>query len=206
MSAKLTSGGPDDRWGRARTAAAMARRSLSQDVRMSWRHVWLNRVAGSSAMPRMGRYVLYRAHGLPMRTPNVFSGCVFRGSEPVSIGAGTFVNHSCVFEANAPIEIGRDSHIAMEVMFVTSDHDMQSDGGFAYYASYRGIKVGDRCWLGARVTVLPGVTIGDDVVVAAGAVVTSDCAPGGLYAGLPAKRIRDLDPAERAGATSSGQH
>jgi maltose O-acetyltransferase len=47
-------------------------------------------------------------------------------------------------------------------------------------------------WMGARVTVLPGVTVGDGCVIAAGAVVTKDCEPGGVYAGLPARRIRSV--------------
>lgn len=51
----------------------------------------------------------------------------------------------------------------------------------------------DGCWLGGNVTVLPGVTIGRGCVIAAGAVVTKSCDPNGLYAGVPARRIRDLD-------------
>ncbi|WP_372495087.1 acyltransferase [Nocardioides pinisoli] len=47
-------------------------------------------------------------------------------------------------------------------------------------------------WIGAAVTVLPGVTIGPGCVVAAGSVVTADCQANGLYAGVPARRIRDL--------------
>jgi maltose O-acetyltransferase len=55
------------------------------------------------------------------------------------------------------------------------------------------VSVGNGSWLGTGVTVLPGVTIGEGCVIAAGAVVTADCAPDGLYAGVPARRIRDLD-------------
>jgi maltose O-acetyltransferase len=42
--------------------------------------------------------------------------------------------------------------------------------------------------------VLPGVTVGDGCVIAAGAVVNADCQPDGLYAGVPARRVRDLEP------------
>lgn len=54
------------------------------------------------------------------------------------------------------------------------------------------ITVGDGCWIGARAVILPGVTIGDGCVIAAGAVVSKDCAPNGMYAGVPARRIREL--------------
>ena len=52
--------------------------------------------------------------------------------------------------------------------------------------------VSSGCWIGARAVLLPGLTIGEGCVVGAGAVVTKDCLPIGLYAGIPARRIRDL--------------
>jgi maltose O-acetyltransferase len=52
------------------------------------------------------------------------------------------------------------------------------------------VTIGDRVWLGVGAIVLPGVTIADDVVVGAGAVVTRDCPVPGLYAGVPAVRVR----------------
>jgi len=47
--------------------------------------------------------------------------------------------------------------------------------------------IGDGAWIGARVIILPGVTVGAGAVIAAGSVVTSDCAPDSLYAGVPAQ-------------------
>lgn len=52
------------------------------------------------------------------------------------------------------------------------------------------VSIGDSCWLGARATILPGVTIGEGTIIGAGAVVTEDCKPGAVYAGVPARRIR----------------
>jgi acetyltransferase-like isoleucine patch superfamily enzyme len=52
------------------------------------------------------------------------------------------------------------------------------------------VEIGTGCWIGARATILGGVRIGDDVVVAAGAVVTRNCEGGGTYAGVPAVRIK----------------
>lgn len=55
------------------------------------------------------------------------------------------------------------------------------------------VTIGNDVWMGANVVVLPGVTIGDNVVIAAGAVVTKDVPSNTLVAGVPAKKIRDLE-------------
>jgi acetyltransferase-like isoleucine patch superfamily enzyme/O-antigen/teichoic acid export membrane protein len=170
--------------------------ALAEDLSWGVRDLLVNRVAGSVLMPRMLRFVAYRAAGLDVRTPNVYPGCTFVGAGRVHLGEDTFVNRDCYFEAVSGISIGAGSAIGMQSMFVTSSHPFGPDGHFAWLAEGRSVRVGNRCWIGARVTVLPGVTIGDDVVVAAGAVVTRDCLPGGLYAGVPAQRVRELTPGE----------
>jgi maltose O-acetyltransferase len=55
------------------------------------------------------------------------------------------------------------------------------------------VTIEDGCWIGANATVLPGVRIAGGTVIAAGAVVTRDCEPNSLYAGVPATRIKALD-------------
>ena len=52
------------------------------------------------------------------------------------------------------------------------------------------VHIGDRCWLGARAMIMPGVTIGDGTIIGAGSVVTKDCEPDALYVGVPAHRVR----------------
>lgn len=54
------------------------------------------------------------------------------------------------------------------------------------------ITVGDGCWIGTNVTILPGVNIRNGCVIGAGSLVTKDCEPNGLYVGVPAKRIKEL--------------
>ena len=75
-------------------------------------------------------------------------------------------------------------------MLITSVHEVDANGQVAREASYREVRIGDRCWLGARVTVMPGVTIGAGTIVGAGALVTKDCDPGAVYVGVPARRVR----------------
>ncbi len=63
------------------------------------------------------------------------------------------------------------------------------------YGPARGepVTIGDRCWIGARAVVLAGVTICDDAVVAAGSVVTRSIDEPGMYAGIAARRVVELD-------------
>ncbi|MCL4151253.1 UNVERIFIED_CONTAM: hypothetical protein GTU68_049014 [Idotea baltica] len=60
----------------------------------------------------------------------------------------------------------------------------------------KGIKIGNNCWIGAKVTVLDGVTIGDNCVLAAGAVITKSMPANSIVGGVPAKVIRDIHPQE----------
>jgi maltose O-acetyltransferase len=122
---------------------------------------------------------------------NILDHCVIAGRATLTIGSDTFVNRMCFFDLLAPVTIGRDCQIAQEVMFCTATHALL-DGGFARRPHGSAVRVGDGCWIGARATLLPGVTVGEGCVVGAGAVVTSDCDPGGVYAGVPARRIRDV--------------
>jgi maltose O-acetyltransferase len=115
--------------------------------------------------------------------------CGFQ-SKHVSIGDGSFVNAGCQFEGFGRIDIGRDVFLGPQVMILTSTHEIDEDGEVNRTPAVRPVHIGDRCWLGARATVLPGVSIGEGTVIGAGAVVTRDCKPGALYVGVPARQVR----------------
>jgi maltose O-acetyltransferase len=111
-------------------------------------------------------------------------------SEQVSIGAGSRVNAGCWFEGHGRIDIGHDCFLGPEVMIMTSVHEIDPDRRVAREATYLPVRIGDRCWLGARATIMPGVTIGAGTIVGAGALVNKDCDPGAVYVGVPARRVR----------------
>ena len=115
---------------------------------------------------------------------------------PITIGAGTFVNYDCVMLDVAPITIGAACQIASRVQLLTATHPIDPDARRRGWEYARPITLGDNVWLGGGVIVCPGVTIGDDSVVGAGAVVTRDLPAGVVALGVPAKvhrRIGDLD-------------
>ena len=76
-------------------------------------------------------------------------------------------------------------------MVLTAAHDFES-GATSRQESYATTTIEDGVWIGARSVVLPGVRVGEGCVIAAGAVVAADCAPFGMYGGVPARRLRDL--------------
>jgi maltose O-acetyltransferase len=143
-------------------------------------------------MPRKGRRLLLLAYGVKVRTSAVMEGCHF-GDSDIEIGRDSFINIGCVFDNSASIEIGERVQVGMEVMFVTSSHVLGTSQRRGTEVIAAPIMIGDGCWIGSRVTILPGVTVGPGCVIGAGALVREDCEPDGLYAGVPARRVKSLD-------------
>lgn len=108
----------------------------------------------------------------------------------ITIGDRFFANYDCKIIDGAAVTFGDDVRIGPNCCFATPNHafdpQMRKDG----YQIYQPITVGNNVWFGASVTVLPGVTIGDDVIIAAGSVVSEDIPAGVLAAGNPCRPIR----------------
>jgi maltose O-acetyltransferase len=115
------------------------------------------------------------------------------GSAKVSIGKSVYINDGCVIIRGAPITIGDQCNIGFGAMLCTITHQSGDRSRRAGMTEFKPIVIGNGCWIGARATILPGVTIGDSCVIAAGAVVTKDCEPNGMYAGVPARRMKELE-------------
>jgi maltose O-acetyltransferase len=158
-----------------------------------YRDVVLNSLIASPLCPAPLRWRALRAYGMRAEQ-SIISPNVWFGSSNISIGAGTFINYGCMFNTTAPIRIGANCDIAMGVTFVTSSHAVGGSERRAGAKTSAPVTIGDGCWIGARATILPGVTIGAGTVVAAGAVVTKDCEPDSIYAGVPARKVRNLEP------------
>jgi acetyltransferase-like isoleucine patch superfamily enzyme len=113
-------------------------------------------------------------------------------SANVTIGRDCFVNHGCVLDASAPIEIGDRVSLGQQVLMTTNTHEADAPERRGGALRATPIRVGDGAWVSARAMLLPGVTVGEGAIVAAGAVVTRDVAPHTLVAGVPARPVRDL--------------
>jgi len=176
-SAEERSFGPGVAW-RARLGSAGFRMASS--------------VATSEVVPGALRRRMHRLLGLQIGEVGMRSGSRFTGNK-VKIGDGSWIHRDVLFDARtASVTVGRNVAVGPGTMFITSTHLIGEAGRRAGQPVAFPIDVGDGCWIGARVLILPGVWRRRRLVLAAGSVVRSDCEPNGLYAGIPARRVRDL--------------
>lgn len=111
----------------------------------------------------------------------------------VTVGAGTFINFGLTALDVAPITIGRHCQIATHVQLLTAWHPLEPAPRRDGLEGASPIVLEDNVWLGGGVIVLPGVTIGENSVVGAGAVVTKDVPPNVVVVGNPARVVKHLD-------------
>ncbi|MBS0237593.1 MAG: acyltransferase [Proteobacteria bacterium] len=110
----------------------------------------------------------------------------------LEIGARTFMNYGCSISATKLISIGPDCKIGMDVLMIDNDYHQIDPTKRGIRPASAPIILEENVWLGARVIVLSGVTIGADSVVAAGSVVTRDIPPRSVAAGQPARVIKSI--------------
>src|SRR5712691_4105667 len=110
----------------------------------------------------------------------------------IYVGARTFANFGLICLDVATVTIGDDVQIGPNVQLLTATHPVQAEPRRRKWEKARPIVIGGNAWLGGGVIVCPGVTIGPDTVVGAGAVVTHDLPAGVVAVGNPAKVIRTL--------------
>lgn len=137
------------------------------------------------------RYAFYRVvcgFDVPPTTA-LCTGAQFTGDmlREISIGEHSYVGYDSFWVVGASITIGKHVSVGHRVEFYTSDHD-PDDPAFARRDAP--IAIGDYAWIGSRVMILKGVTVGEGAVVAAGSLVTKDVEPYTIVGGHPAKFIR----------------
>lgn len=108
----------------------------------------------------------------------------------ITIGKNVFFNTGCSFQDRGGISIGNGSMIGMNVTIATLNHGLAIETRNTTHPSP--VIIGDNVWIGSSSTILPGVTIGDNSVIAAGAVVTKDVPKNTVVAGVPARVIKTV--------------
>ncbi|MGT2715838.1 DapH/DapD/GlmU-related protein [Streptococcus respiraculi] len=110
----------------------------------------------------------------------------------IVIGNNVFINAGCKFQDQGGITIGDRTLVGHNVVIATLNHSFEvAKRGNLVPAA---VSIGQDVWIGANATICPGVKIGDGAVIAAGAVVTKDVAPGTVVGGVPAKVLKEIEP------------
>lgn len=133
------------------------------------------------------RNIFYKLCGIKLgRKATFHMGARFYNPKNISVGEGTIIGDHIFIDGRAKVTIGKHTDIASQVMIYNSEHDL-SDPSFK--AIEEPVTIGDYCFIGPRVIIMPGVNIGDGAVVAGGAVVTKDVPENSIVGGVPAKVI-----------------
>lgn len=108
----------------------------------------------------------------------------------ITIGKNVFINHACSFLDMGGITIEDNVLIGPKVNLTTENHPLNPDDRTTLLC--KPIVIKRNAWIGAAATILPGVTIGENSIVAAGAVVSKDVSPNTIVGGIPAKHIKNI--------------
>lgn len=112
----------------------------------------------------------------------------------IQVGKNVFINGGCHFQDQGGITLGDDCLIGHNVVFATLNHFIEPSERASLQPAP--IVLGEKVWVGSSSTILQGVTIGDNAIIAAGSVVTKDVPANAIVGGVPARLIRYITPKE----------
>ncbi|MBR1689755.1 MAG: sugar O-acetyltransferase [Oscillibacter sp.] len=111
----------------------------------------------------------------------------------IRVGDNFLANYNVTILDIGPVTIGNDVMIGPGTLITTVNHPLSPKGRREHLGIMRPITIGNDVWIGGNCTILPGVTIGNNVVVAAGAVVTHDVPDNVVVGGVPARVLRPIE-------------
>jgi acetyltransferase-like isoleucine patch superfamily enzyme len=153
-----------------------------------WGLLWGATVVGHLPSHAIRNSYYRRGLGVVLpKTSVIYWGSRFFGLKGLVIGENSILGDHGFFDGRRGITIGNNVNIASEVRIWTSEHDIESP---TFETTGAGVTIGDHAFIGSRVTILPGVRIGEGAVIGAGAVVTHDIPEWTVAFGVPAKPVR----------------
>ena len=112
----------------------------------------------------------------------------------IYIGDNSGIGRNSYLSAEEKIEIGNNVMIGPQLIIYTANHETKRDCLMIQQPMIKKpVRIGNDVWIGARVIILPGVSIGDGAIIGAGAVVTKDVTPYTVVGGVPARKIKDRE-------------
>ncbi|KHL01936.1 hypothetical protein LK10_14275 [Sinomonas humi] len=152
-------------------------------------HAALSPLVGMKVRWRVLRVLGWRE----LEHSHIKSGCVLNGHK-LKTGDGCYFNRQVFIDASAQVTMGSHVQIGPRAMVLTATHRVGTPDVRGGEPWNRPVTIGDGCWIGAGAIIMPGVNVASGCIVGAGAIVTKDTQPDGIYAGVPAQRVRDLEP------------
>ena len=138
------------------------------------------------------RVLLSELFGKPVDpTLRVFPPFYTDFGKNITIGKNVFINACCHFQDHGGVTLGDGCQIGHNVVFATLNHGISAEDRVHTYPAP--IVLGKNVWVGSNSTILQGVTVGDNAIIAAGAVVTKDVPANTIVGGVPAKTIRSIE-------------
>ena len=119
------------------------------------------------------------------------------GGRHVHFGSTIFATFNLTLVDDTHIYVGDFTQFGPNVVLATAGHPIDPELRERYYQYNAPVRIGRNCWLGANVVVVPGVTIGDNVVVGAGSVVTKDLPSNVVAVGNPCRILREVNDHDR---------
>ncbi|EIE1228049.1 TPA: DapH/DapD/GlmU-related protein [Vibrio vulnificus] len=107
----------------------------------------------------------------------------------LSIGDYSGIGRNNIIDCSGGISIGSNTRLGPNIVIATMNHASRGKVIGSVNKTFKEVCIGDNCWIGAGVTILPGVRIGNNCIIAAGAVVTSNVEQDTCVAGVPARKI-----------------
>lgn len=115
----------------------------------------------------------------------------------IEVGKGFFANYNCTILDVAKVTIGDNCQFAPNVSIYTAGHPVHPETRNTMYEYGISVTIGNNVWVGGNTVILPGVHIGDNVVIGAGSVVTKDIPANTIAAGNPCRVLREITEADR---------
>lgn len=126
------------------------------------------------------------------RNPMVLPTFCCDNGKNIRVGENFLANYNVTILDIAPVTIGDYVMIGPNTLITTVNHPLSPAGRRRHLGQARPVVIGRDVWIGGNCTILPGVTIGNNAVIAAGAVVTKDVPDNCVVAGVPARKIKDI--------------
>lgn len=154
-------------------------------------NLFVNGVIMSYLIPAELRILLLKMLGCKMGGV-IHPHCLLLTNK-LKIGKGSYINRECLLDnAGADIVIGNNCAIACRCSIHTTNHDYSNPLRRSGAMKPLPVTIKDGCWIGSNVIILPGSVINEGCVIASGSIVKGTLEKNGLYAGIPARRLKDI--------------